>query len=270
MTHPTTTPRGLATTGVQRLFERLGLTARPESFGAQFRNSSAVWLALMAYWAIADSILTIFPNSSGRQLPPDGWLTHLAITLIGLAAVWCMHRSGFPAAWDERFPAQRRLLLPLVVGATFGLLAIAMELYFGTLRDMQATTASKITVAFPQSLLVYSSGAIYLEFLFLIAPVSLLLWLISGVMLRGRGQVPTFWVLAVLSSSIEAALQGPAVLAAAEGAVDPLAFGLYALHNFGFNFGAAMLFRRYGLLAPVLVRLGDYLVWHVLFGNLFL
>ena len=52
MTHPTTTPRGSATTGVQRLFERLGLTARPESFAAQFRNSSAVWLALMTYWSI--------------------------------------------------------------------------------------------------------------------------------------------------------------------------------------------------------------------------
>jgi hypothetical protein len=135
---------------------------------------------------------------------------------------------------------------------------------------MQVTTGTKVTVAFPQSLLVYSSGAIYLEFFFLIAPVSLLLWLISGIVLRGRGQATTFWVLAVLSSSIESALQGPAILAAAEGAVDPLAFGLYALHNFGFNFAAAVLFRRYGLLAPVFVRLGDYMVWHVLFGNLFL
>jgi hypothetical protein len=30
------------------------------------------------------------------------------------------------------------------------------------------------------------------------------------------------------------------------------------------------LFRRYGLLAPILVRLGHYMVWHVVYGNVFL
>jgi hypothetical protein len=270
MTHPRATRRGSTTTDLQQRSLWLDLTARPETFAERFRNSSAVWLALMAYWAIADILLTIFPNSSGRQLPPDSWLTHLAFTLIGLAAIWCMHHTRFPAAWDKRIPAGRRLMLPLVVGSIFGVLAIAMELYFGTLRDMQEVTGTKVTVGFPQSLLTYSSGAIYLEFMFLVAPVSLLLWLISNVILRGRAQAPTFWVLAVLASTIESALQGPAVLAAAQGAIDPLAFGLYAVHNFGFNFGAAVLFRRYGLLAPVLVRLGDYMIWHVLFGNLFL
>jgi hypothetical protein len=28
-----------------------------------------------------------------------------------------------------------------------------------------------------------------------------------------------------------------------------------------------MSFRRYGLLAPVAVRLGNYMVWHVAYGN---
>lgn len=105
---PAATPRLLGA--------RLRLAARPETFAEQLLNSSVVWLALMAYWAVADLVHGAFP-SVGRQVPPDGWLTHLALTLLGLAAIWCMHRSGFPAAWDERIPARRRLLIPLVAGA---------------------------------------------------------------------------------------------------------------------------------------------------------
>jgi len=38
-------------------------------------------------------------------------------------------------------------------------------------------------------------------------------------------------------------------------------------HSYAFNFAAAVSFRRFGLLAAVLVRLGNYLVWHVAYGN---
>jgi hypothetical protein len=152
----------------------------------------------------------------------------------------------------------------------FGLLAIAIELYTGTLRNLQLSTGQPVIVGFPGSLLVYSSGAIYLELLFLLAPVPLLLWLISTVAMRGHGQGSTFWALVVLSAAAEPLLQGFSVVLGAGGTIAPLAIGLYTAHGFAFNFGAAVLFRRYGLLAPVLVRLGNYLVWHILYGNLLL
>jgi hypothetical protein len=103
-----------------------------------------------------------------------------------------------------------------------------------------------------------------------VLPVSLLLWLIAGVVLRGRGEAPIFWVLALLASAIEPLQQGPDVLAAAGGSITMLGFALYAVHSFGFNFSAAVLFRRYGLLAPILVRVGNYIIWHILFGHLYL
>ena len=49
--------------------------------------------------------------------------------------------------------------------------------------------------------------------------------------------------------------------------IGPAAFAAYAFHSYAFNFAAAATFRHYGLLAPVLVRLGNYAVWHVLYGN---
>ena len=33
------------------------------------------------------------------------------------------------------------------------------------------------------------------------------------------------------------------------------------------NVLAVVLFRRYGLLAPLALRWGEYLIWHILYGN---
>jgi hypothetical protein len=269
MAHPITAARGSQTTAVQRLARRLRLTAQPETFGDQFRNSAAVWLVLMVYWAFSSVMLSLFPPS-GRQLPPLGVPIHLGVTLVGLAAIWCLHRSSFPAAWDARIPAQRRFLLPLLVGALFGLLAIGIELYTGSLQRLQAVTGTKITVGFPQSLVVYTSLTPFLELEYLVLPVSLLLWLIAGVLLRGRGETSIFWVLALLASAIEPLQQAPDVIAAAGGTITGLGIALYVVHSFGFNFSAAVLFRRYGLLAPILVRVGNYIIWHILFGHLYI
>lgn len=264
---------GSATTTAQQRAPRL--TARPEGFAEQVLNSSAVWLALMAYWALSDMILAIFPPG-GRPIQPDGWLTHLLFTLAGLVAVWAAHRTGFPAAWDARLPASRRLLLPTLVGVAGGLLAIGVELVGGATKIVEAQTGHAFNVAFPGSLLVYSAGAISMEMIFLLLPLPLLLWLmapaptrsvISGGILRGRGQVPTFWVLALLSSVAEPLLQGTGVVMTAQGAIAPLTIALYAVESFAHNLASAIFFRRYGMVAAILVRLGHYMVWHVIYGN---
>jgi hypothetical protein len=235
-------------------------------FRQRIINSGAVWLALMAYWAVADLLLARIPND-GRQVEPDNWLTHLLFTIAGLAAVWCMHRTGFPAAWDARIPARRRLHLPALVGVGFGLLAILSEEITGATTILEAKLGESFTVGFPASLLVYSSGSIYWEAFFLLVPVPVLLWLISNVALGGRGQARTFWILAAISSAIEPVLQGGALLAESEGAIGPWVFAAYVVHSYAFNLAAATCFRRYGLLAAVLVRLAYYLVWHILYGN---
>jgi hypothetical protein len=204
----------------------------------------------------------------GRQVAPEGWPALAAYAALGLVGVWCAARSGFPAGWDARLSAARRLLLPFLVGGGFGVLAVAIVIEEAThsLRILEGILGPA-TVAFPASLLVYSAGAIKWELLFLLFPVPLLLWLVSGVVLRGRSQARTFWGLAALSAAAEPLLQGVPLLLLSGGAIGPAAFAAYAAHGYAFNFAAAVGFRRAGLLAAVLVRLGDYLVWHVLYGN---
>jgi hypothetical protein len=218
-------------------------------------------------WGLTDLLTTVFPPG-GRPVEPDDWLTHLVITAVGLASVWGMHRTGFPAAWDASLPASRRLLLPAVVGLGFGILAIGIEEITGATKILEAKIGTPFTVAFPGSLWVYGGGAIKWEALFRLVPVPLLLWLISGVILRGRGQAGVFWALAVLTSAVEPLiLQGVPLLVLSQGAISAGAFAAYAVHSFALNLTAAISFRRYGLLAAVLVRLVYYLVWHVGYGN---
>jgi hypothetical protein len=245
-------------------------TARPETYRQRLINSAAVWLGLMACWALTDVLLARFPAApTGRQVGPEGWGALAVFAVLGLVGAACAARTGFPAPWDARIPAARRLLLPLAAGVGFGTLAILIEEVTRSVHTLEAVFGPA-NVAFPASVLVSAAGAIKYELLFLLFIVPTLLWLVSNVALRGRGQTQAFWVLAALSAAIEPGpVQGIPLLILANGAIGPAAFAAYALHSYAFNFAAAVSFRRYGLLAPVLVRLGNYLVWHVLYGNFF-
>jgi hypothetical protein len=220
----------------------------------------------MAYWAATDLVIARFAPG-GRPVRPDGWATHLALTVAGLGGVWCAARTGFPAAWDARIPATHRLLRPALLGVGFGLLAVVTEEITGATEALEAALGQPFTVAFPGSLLVYSAGSVVWEAFFLLIPVPILLWLISNVALGGRGQGLTFRVLAALSAAAEPALQGGMLLGASGGVIGPGIFAAYVAQAYAFNLTAALAFRRYGLLAPVLLRLAYYLVWHVAYGN---
>ncbi len=261
-----TTPDASAGASSGRSGDYPRLTARPMTGRQRFLNSAAVWLALMAYWGLTDAVIARYPPG-GREVKPDTWPVHLLFTVAGLAAIWCMTRTGFPVAWDARIPAARRLLRPALLGVGFGLLAVAIEEATGATKILEAELGEAFTVAFPGSLLTYSAGAVVWETFFLLVPVPLLLWLVSGVLLQGRGQTRTFWVLAALSAAVEPLLQGGSLLGASDGAIGPGTFAAYVAHAYAFNFAAAACFRRYGLLAAVLVRLAYYLIWHVGYGN---
>jgi len=125
-------------------------------------------------------------------LPPDG-LTALGVyAMLGLIGIECAHRTGFPAAWDTRLAAARRLPLPLLLGVAFGVLVILIEEATRSLHILEAVLGP-VNIAFPQSVLTSTAGAIKWELYFLLFALPLLLWVISGVVLRGRGQTQTFW-----------------------------------------------------------------------------
>lgn len=244
---------------------KLRLTDKPNTFRQRYLNSSVAWLSLMLLWGVTDVLHTAIP-SSGRPVEPTSWNIHILFTVVGLVAIWCMQQSGFPAAWDSRISTNRRLLLPVLVGVTFGILAIGIDHITGATSVLAAKMGSDFNVGFPGSLFVYTGGAIKLESVFRLIPIPIILWLTSSVLLKGRAQNKIFWILAVLTSAVEPVIQGIPLMQLAGGEIGVLSFTAYAVHAYGFNFAAAVCFRSYGLLGAVFVRSGNYMIWHVGFG----
>jgi hypothetical protein len=153
--------------------------------------------------------------------------------------------------------------VPALIGVGFGLITIANELVFHWIAIFQTKSPmATFNTPFPGSLLLYPGGAIIVEVIYRLLPIPLLLWLVSSVILRRRGQTQTFWVLAALTSLLEPATQDLSFLSYG---IVPVAASF--IPDFAFNFVQAVYFRRYGFLAAIVVRLGDYLVWHVIYGN---
>ena len=95
--------------------------------------------------------------------------------------------------------------------------------------------------------------------------IPFLVWLLSNVVLRHRGQTQVFWLVAILAALYEPlpymtdALHHTGVLSSLRIFVGPL---------FAANLVAAYIFRKYGFLAPLVMRLSFYLIWHIIYGGL--
>jgi hypothetical protein len=222
-------------------------------------QSLRVWVALLGVLACVQ----LFTTTIGAGLERDprsalfGWPAIAIVGAAGLIGIWLSHRTGFPAPTTVG-----RWAIPMGVG--IGLTMAAGDVVFGWTRYFAAQhTLETFNVPFPGSVLFYTGGAIISEVWFRLLPIPLLLWLVSQLVLRGRAETQVFWILAVLTSFIEPVLQDllqvrPETLVLALTQFIP---------DYGLNFGQAVLFRRYGFPAAIVMRVALYLVWHVAYGN---
>jgi len=225
--------------------------------------SIRIYLGLMAYLVLVKLILTAFPAvfRSPAQASVFEWPLLALWTGLGLLGVWLSEKTGFPAAWGEKGSNRPRIVIPLLLGTGLGLLAIATDALTGWTKFVAAKMSlPTIHIAFPASVLIYPGGAIIVEVVYRLFLIPLLLWLVSTKLCRGRWQTEIFWVLAILTSLVEPS---------GDLGLRELGVGAMAsvfLQDFGLNLAQAWLFRRYGFLAAILLRVFFYLVWHVLWG----
>ncbi len=230
-----------------------------------------VWAVIVAYLAFAKVIsLIILPIGfrSGGQEALFSWQTLVVYSLLGLIGVVLAAQTGFPDALDPRISNRQRLVIPAVTGFGLGVVAIALDLLtHGTEAVARATGQPSFNIDFPGSLLAYSAGGILVDIEYRIFTVPFLLWLISSVLLQGRGQTPTFWALAAISTLFEPILQGVGLTIMGGGVITPVMLAAYMLTAIPLNFAQIVYFRWFGLIASILVRQAYYLIWHILYGN---
>jgi hypothetical protein len=158
-------------------------------------------------------------------------------------------------------PFWQTLLRSVASGVIFGAAALGTDYYSGFSSLIAARLGiASIHIAFPASAYVYAAGAVAVECVYRLIPVSILYAILARLILIGRGEAMVFWILAGLSSLIEPLSQAP--FASAQPSLVWILFAFI----FAFNLVEAALWRRFGWPAPILSRLSFYAIWHVIFG----
>jgi len=219
----------------------------------------------MAFLVLVKLAITFVPEAfrSTAQAAVFAWPMISALGGLGLGGLWLALRCGLPGFWNPDLPASRKWLLPVLSGVGFGILAIGVDALTGWTDVIERKLGiPSIHIDFPASLLIYPGGAVIVNVIYYLIPIPLLVWLISGVLLRGRFREPVFWTVGALAAAIEPLTQdlsypGPAWVAL-----------LVLFSDYALNLAQVSLFRRGSFFATVLLRVSFYLIWHVVWGGL--
>jgi hypothetical protein len=236
-----------------------------------------IYLGLMAYLvAVKLAIDLLFPPTvfaSPSQAGVFAWPALGIWTVAGLLGVWLAHRTGFPGLWDKEVNMPRWLLLAAILGLGFGIIDCNWDYATGASRlAAERMGIPAFHIPFPASAVIYPGGAIIVEVLYRLVPIPLVVFLVSNLLLRGRWQNQVFWVAAIVLSAFEPVSQS-GLLSLAFGrefkmrGLEGLVAG-EVIKGYALNLTEAYLFRKAGFLAPLVLRVVYYLLWHVAWGSL--
>ncbi|HSE41808.1 MAG TPA: hypothetical protein VLH08_13680 [Acidobacteriota bacterium] len=226
-------------------------------------RSVLIFLGCVAYLVLVKLIITFFPAAfrSTSQAAVFEWKFLAIWTILGWLGVVLAQKTGFPEPWNGGISNIPRVSLPLAIGILLGILAIATDWLTGWTHFVANKMHLKtIHIDFPASLVIYPGGAIIVNIIYRIFPIPFLLWIISTLLLKKRFQDRVFWILAALLSFIEPI---------GDFGLKELGFGKMSvvfIEDYVLNFSEMWLFRKLGFLAPILMRIFFYLIWHVLWG----
>jgi hypothetical protein len=180
---------------------------------------------------------------------------NIVLLLIGVPFLFFQYKARLPDFWQRDVRNKKRILYPLLTGIFFGILDI---LVFKIIQHPQPyATLPPFLQPFPYSLFLYFSGALEVEVFYRLIPMTIILF-IGNRYKGGKYYKHSFWFGALLTSLREPLEQLP------DGSL------LLILYSFGtgflMNFIQALWYKRSGFLASLFVRLGHYLLWHILLG----
>ncbi|HMP03679.1 MAG TPA: hypothetical protein PKD86_10280 [Gemmatales bacterium] len=223
----------------------------------QFLGFAAVALVC----AVALSLLPVsYPHPSQEESLK---LVSLAPVLaLGAVGVWlfALVRRQVPA---PDVPALRRFGLPVLWGAGFGLVAVALDYAVGLSASLAAVLGVKdIHLAAPYSLLAYTAGGVAVESIFRFLPIGVLSFIIVKLFTRGHWPTRVFAAVAAVSCVIEPVTQVGIL------STQPQAMVATAILVFAYGLVASWQLWHHGVAATLTMRLAFYAVWHVVLGPL--
>lgn len=225
----------------------------------------AATAGVVAFAIAAAFHLHPWPTPLKSQADALSWDLTAAYLLAGALGVAVLPWTGVPLSptATERARWLRIVGWALAIGALYGATDIAInELTpWGAhiAADDKANGYRWANVGLPWSLLHYAHASILSECAFRLAPILILTWLVSRVLLRGRYEAPTFWILATLSALIEPLEKAILLRKWPLDGLSPMEQMMMSEAVF-WQFIYAVLLRRFGWASPIIARYGYYLV----------
>lgn len=238
------------------------------------RLSYRLFFALIAVFALLTVAEVMLPGLVPADLPMPRWqaaLANGAVALIlygalGGLGLFLAGKLGWAPAWTGRAGARARLLTPLLWGIGLGLFFILVDAGLSALPG----SAPLPHPPFPTSLVASAAAGIGEETLFRLFLIPFWVWLISKVILRGHGEEPVFWAVAIFAALAFAFGHLPSAMALMGytdlGQIHANVWIEMMLLNGTLSLVAALMLRRSGYLAAMGLHFWTDVVWHVLWG----
>ncbi len=175
-------------------------------------------------------------------------------------------KIGFTDLWDPTVSNRQRFLIPALVGAGLGLFLIIADAVFSQFHTLGPLPHPP----FPASIVASLAAGIGEEVLFRLFFISLWVWVISRLILKGRWQNRIFWIITGLSAIAFSLGHIPSAMIIfgldSVSEIPPAILAEMLLLNGTVSVVAAYYFRKFGFLAPVGIHFWTDVVWHVIWG----
>jgi hypothetical protein len=246
------------------------------------KKSLRIYLGLTICLASLAGISVFLPQASTGMTaslpPPPAPLPVLALAnagiilvlygSLGLVGLLLARRLGLPEMWDRSVTNRQRFVLPGLMGVALGFVLIAADMLLAPVNGFGHFPHPP----FPTSIVASVTAAIGEEMIFRLFFISFWTWLVSKLILRGRGQDAVYWIVAGFSALAFGLGHLPSLMfLSGWTSLDQIPSVLLG-EIIGLNgllaIGAAYVFKRVGFLGSVGVHFWNDVVWHVLWGIL--
>lgn len=186
---------------------------------------------------------------------------------LGLIGLVLSRKLDLADIWDRQIVNRQRILIPGIIGAVLGAFLIVMDILFSHFNGVGRLTHPP----FPSSIFASLSASIGEEILFRLFFISFWMWLISNIILRGKGRNPIFWIITAMSAIVFSLGHLPAVMVmfnySALSQISPVLLLEIIVLNGIISVFAAYYMRKFGFLAAVGLHFWADIVWHVIWGT---
>lgn len=180
---------------------------------------------------------------------------NLAWMGIGIPFLFLFKKAGLPNFWEKNISFENKVFIPLMIGLLFGILDVIVWKF--TVHPEPYDELPPFLQPFPYSLFLFFSGAFEIEVFYRLIPLTIIL-IIGQWYAKGKYSTYFFYAAVVLTSLREPLEQLPN-----EGIV----LIMYSfISGFLMNALQAIYFKNAGFLASLFIRLGHYMIWHILLG----